>query len=81
MLNSGKKIPLRATKKINILTLVLPEKQFLNETINHNLPPPPPPCKLNGRSLNETSFNHSKSLVCFICLLVDMLLKFQLIVN
>ena len=76
MLNSGKKIPLRATKKINILTLVLPEKQFLNETINHN-----PPCKLNGRSLNETSFNHSKSLVCFFCLLVDMLLKFQLIVN
>ena len=38
MLNSGKKI--RATKKINILTLVLSEKTFLNETF-----------KLNGRSL------------------------------
>ena len=45
MLNSGKKI--RATKKINILTLVLSKKKFLNETKNHN----PPPCKLNGRSL------------------------------
>ena len=30
MLNSGKKI--RATKKINILTLVLSEKKILNET-------------------------------------------------
>ena len=36
MLNSGKKI--RATKKINILTLVF-EKKFLNETKNHNPPP------------------------------------------
>ena len=47
MLNSGeKKIALRATKKINILTLVLSEKKILNETKNHN-----PPFKLNGRSL------------------------------
>ena len=44
MLSSGKKF--RATKKINILTLVLSEKEFLNETKNHN-----PPFKLNGRSL------------------------------
>jgi hypothetical protein len=44
MLNSGKKI---ATKRINILTLVLSKKIFLNEkkTIA--------PCKLNGRSLIE----------------------------
>ena len=35
-----------ATKKINILTLVLSEKKNLNESKNHN-----PPCKLNGRSL------------------------------
>ena len=34
--NSGKKI--RATKKINILTLVLSEKKFLNEKKNHNPP-------------------------------------------
>jgi hypothetical protein len=43
MLNSGKKF---RAKKINILTLVLSEKKFLNETKNHN-----PPFKLNGRSL------------------------------
>ena len=36
MLNFGKKIcPLR-DKKLNILTLVLSEKRFLNETKNHN---------------------------------------------
>ena len=39
MLNSGKKIALCVTKKINILTLVLSEKTFLNETKNHNPPP------------------------------------------
>jgi hypothetical protein len=32
MLKSGKKIALCATKKINIPTLVLSEKKFLNET-------------------------------------------------
>ena len=45
MLNSGKKF---TTKKINILTLVLSGKKFLNETKNHN-----PPFKLNGRSLRR----------------------------
>ena len=40
MLNFGeKKIAIYATTKLNIL----------NETKNHN----PPPCKLNGRSLNK----------------------------
>ena len=44
MLNFGEKnFALCATKKINILTLVLSEKKFLNETKNHNPPPPPPP--------------------------------------
>jgi hypothetical protein len=39
MLNSGKKIrALRDKKKIR--TLVLSEKKFLNETKNHNPPPP-----------------------------------------
>ena len=38
MFNSGKKIVLCATKKINILTLVLSEKKILNETKNHNPP-------------------------------------------
>ena len=47
MLNSGKKI---RDKKKNILTLVLSEKKILNETKNHN--PPPPLFKLNGRSLS-----------------------------
>ena len=49
MLNSGKKIRTLCDKKINILTLVLSEKKFLNKTKNHN----PPPCKLNGRSLMQ----------------------------
>ena len=53
MLNSGKKIALCGTKKINILTLVLSEKKILNETKNHN----PPPFKLNGRSLIYLIFN------------------------
>ena len=39
MLNSGKKIRALRDKKINILTLVLSEKKFLNETKNHNPPP------------------------------------------
>ena len=39
MLNSGKKFrALRDKKKKNILTLVLFEKQILNETKNHNPP-------------------------------------------
>ena len=45
----------------NILTLVLSENKFLNETKNHN--PPPPPCKLNGRSLmadNLTNYKNSQ---------------------
>ena len=45
MWNSGKKC---GDKKINILTLVLSECFFLNESKNHN-----PPFKLNGRSLRE----------------------------
>jgi hypothetical protein len=38
MLNSVKKFTLCSTEKINILTLVLSEKFFLNETKNHNPP-------------------------------------------
>ena len=49
MLNSGKKIRALRDKKINILTFVLSEKKILNETKNHT---PPPPFKLNGRSLS-----------------------------
>ena len=45
-----------ATKKINILTLVLSENNILNETKNHNLPPPP--FKLNGRSLSDVLVCH-----------------------
>ena len=39
MLNSGKKIRALRDKKINILTLVLSKKKFLNETKNHHSPP------------------------------------------
>ena len=35
MLNSGKKLRASRDKKINIITLVLSEKKFLNETKNH----------------------------------------------
>jgi hypothetical protein len=38
MLKSVNKIVLCATEKINILTLVLSEKKFMNETKNHNPP-------------------------------------------
>jgi hypothetical protein len=38
MLNSGKKIRALRDKKIIILTLVLSEKKYLNETKNHNSP-------------------------------------------
>ena len=38
MLNSGKKIRTWRDKKNNILTLVLSEKNVLNETKNHNPP-------------------------------------------
>ena len=47
MLYSGKKKSgFARQKKKNILTLVLSEKNILNETKNHN-----PPFKLNRRSL------------------------------
>ena len=39
MLNFEKKIHALCDKKINILTLVLSKKKFLNETKNHNPPP------------------------------------------
>jgi hypothetical protein len=39
MLNSGKKFRALRDKKNNILTLVLFEKNVLNETKNHNPPP------------------------------------------
>ena len=47
MLNSGKKIRTLRNKKKNILTHVLSEKKFLNETKHHT----PPLFKLNRRSL------------------------------
>ena len=59
MLNTGKKIRALRDKKKNILTLVLSEKKFLNETKNHN----PPPCKSNGRFLTPLVFS-SFSLLC-----------------
>ena len=52
MLNSGKKF---ATKKINILTLVLSEKKFLNETKNHN-----PPLQVKWSVPKKTNFKMPK---------------------
>ena len=49
MLNSRKKFRALRNKKNDILTLVLSEIFFLNETKNDN----PPPFKLNGRSLMD----------------------------
>ena len=50
MLISGEKNLRFTRQKKEIFKLVLSEFFFLNVTKNHN--PPPPPCKLNGRSLN-----------------------------
>ena len=47
MLHSGKKFRALRDKNFFILTVVLSEKNFLNETKNHT----PSPFKLNGRSL------------------------------
>ena len=59
MLNSGEKnFARRATKKINILTLVLSEEKILNEAKNHN---PPSPSKLNGRSLRKKTLGKFKN--------------------
>ena len=58
MLNSGKKFPALPTKKINILTLVLFERNILNETKNHN----PPALQLNGRSLRLNTYHNYYSL-------------------
>ena len=55
MLNSGKKFRALRDKKINILTLVLSEIKFRNETKNHT---PPPPFKLNGLSLTHNNSDY-----------------------
>ena len=62
MLNSGKKIC--ATKKINVLTLVLSGKKVLNETKKHKFPPP---FKLNGRSLT----------ISYVCVLYIVVCTFS----
>jgi hypothetical protein len=64
MLNSVKKI--RETKK-NILTIVLSENKFLNETKNHN-----PSCKLNGRSL---------TLILNTVVMVRLFPQFQIVIK
>ena len=48
MLNSGKKIHALRDKKNKYSNSCVVGKKILNETKNHN---PPPPFKLNGRSL------------------------------
>jgi hypothetical protein len=48
MLNSGKRIRALSDKKNKYSNSRVVRKKFLNETKNYN---PPPPCKLNGRSL------------------------------
>ena len=58
MLGSEKKFRTSRNKKINILTLALSEIFFLNESKNHN--PPPPPFKLNGRSLMKDEVQNTK---------------------
>ena len=55
MLHSGKKFTLCTTKKINILTFVLSGKK---NSERNKKPYPPPPFKLNGRSLNA-DFNQN----------------------
>ena len=54
MLNSGQKFRTSRDKKINILTLVLSEIFFLNESKNHSPP------QLNGRSLMKDEVQNTK---------------------
>ena len=64
-----KKFALCATKKINILTLVLSEKKILNETKNHN--PPPPAFKLNGRSLKLVNPKNNEKFIAEFVVIKD----------
>ena len=70
MLNSGKKIVICMTKKINIPTLVFSEKKFQNDKKKHN-----PPCKLNGRSLMWT-LKFSGGDILYGCHLLSRLNKY-----
>jgi hypothetical protein len=54
----AEKIALRATKKNNILTLVLSEKKFLNERKNHN---PPLQVKWSVPYIHTCMHDHSLS--------------------
>jgi hypothetical protein len=67
MLNSGKKIRALLDKKINIITLVLSENVFLNETKNHN-----PPFKLNGRSLRRSPFGIATFSLVILYIIVSL---------
>ena len=55
MFNSGKNVALCATKKINILTIVLSENKILNETKNHK---PPLQVKWSVSKQNIWSYYH-----------------------
>ena len=56
-----KNFALYATKKINILTLVLSERKILNEAKNHN--PPPPPLQVKWSAPKQT---RSKILIIYM---------------
>ena len=59
MLNSGKKFRALRDKKINILTLVLSENKFLNETNNHN-PPLQVKWSVPYQDGKKTTVNHAR---------------------
>ena len=74
MLHSGKKITLHVTKVKYILTLVLSEKKNSERKIK---PYPPPPRKLNGRSLTQADTKKTvRSLVPDIQYFLKRLLDF-----
>jgi hypothetical protein len=58
ILNSGQKFRALRDQKKKYSNSCCPKKKILNETKNHN----PPPCKLNGRSLNNCHL-HNKYVV------------------
>ena len=77
MLNSGKKKSrFERQKKNNILILVLSGIVFLNETKKPY--PPPPPFKLNGRSLN-IKYNQSNGIIHIF--MVEILKRLKLVIS
>ena len=70
MLNSGKKICALRDKIINILTLVLSEKQILNETKNHKWSVPYAKLMNNYVVFDATNINSEFNIISMLFFLI-----------